>query len=279
MDGPRAISFTFPRPGRALWIVLGAMTAFGLFSAILATWAPDASIVFDWLGCEPRRAFTQPWRLVTSGLLTSPAHFSHLLFSLVGLYFLGAPLERRFRGWRFARFLAVSVLMGNLATIAADKIVPAYGQARFHPDFVYGPAAAIAAVAVAWSREYPDSTVNLFFFVPMQGKILLWITIGFCVLDLVYPSAMPEGVVAPFGGVLAGLLFAGTPPLSRTAWLHLRLALLRRRAGGNLRSQDVLSPMPPRRPRPGGPPLRVVSGGLDDVLKKRNPPKDKRYLN
>lgn len=31
--------------------------------------------------------------------------------------------------------------------------------------------------------------------------------------------------------------------------------------------------------RKGGPPLRVVQGGLDDDLKNRKPPKDKRYLN
>jgi hypothetical protein len=43
---------------------------------------------------------------------------------------------------------------------------------------------------------------------------------------------------------------------------------------------DVLARKPPRRARPSNaPPLRVVSGGLDEVLKKHTPPKDKRYLN
>jgi DNA-binding transcriptional LysR family regulator len=89
---------------------------------------------------------------------------------------------------------------------------------------------------------------------------------------------MPEGVVAPFGGLIAGLLFGGTPSLARTAWLHARLALLRRQSP-NVRVQDILSRKPSRRPRPGAPPLRVVPGGLEEALKKRTPPKDKRYLN
>jgi hypothetical protein len=89
---------------------------------------------------------------------------------------------------------------------------------------------------------------------------------------------MPEGVVAPFGGLLAGLIFGGSPSLARTAWLHLRLALLRRQST-SLRVDDGPAQKPARRPRPGAPPLRVVSGGLDEVLKKRTPPKDKRYLN
>ena len=42
---------------------------------------------------------------------------------------------------------------------------------------------------------------------------------------------------------------------------------------------DLAAPKPKRRARPGSPPLRVVSGGLEEVLKKRTPPKDKRYLN
>jgi hypothetical protein len=101
---------------------------------------------------------------------------------------------------------------------------------------------------------------------------------GFCVLDLIYPAAMPEGVVAPFGGVATGLLLGGSPPLVRRAWLRLRLAILRRRSG-RLSAQEWLTPKQPRRARPGAPPLRVVSGGLEDVLKNRTPPKDKRYLN
>jgi len=277
MDGPQ-MSLAFPKPGRALWAVMIAMTAIGVFTAFLATWVPGGEQAFLWLDCELGRAFTQPWRLLTSGLLTSPMHWSHLLFSLAGLYFLAPPLEKRWGGWRFARFLAVAVILGNLTTIAVARVVPPGAQPRFHPEAVFGPSAAIAAIAIAWAREYADSTVNLFFVLPMRARLFFWITVGFCVLDLVYPEPIPEGVVAPFGGVIAGLLFAGTPSLSRIAWLRLRLFVLRRRAG-SLRVEDVLEPKPRRRPRAGSPPLRVVSGGLEEALKKRTPPKDKRFLN
>jgi membrane associated rhomboid family serine protease len=278
MDGRPPMSLAFPKPGRALTAVMALMAVVGIASAFLLTWASAGLEAFRFLGCDRLLAFRQPWRLLTSGLLTDPTHWSHLALSLVGLYFLGAPLERRWGAWRFLRFLALSVILGNLTTIAVAAVVGPGGQARFHPDFVFGPAAMITGVAIAWSREYADATVNLLFILPVRGKVLLWVTIGFCVLDLVYPAGMPEGVVAPFGGVIAGLLFGGTPSLVRSAWLQLRLALLRRRSGG-MRVKDVLTPKAPRRPRPGAPPLRVVPGGLEDVLKKRTPPKDKRYLN
>jgi hypothetical protein len=143
---------------------------------------------------------------------------------------------------------------------------------------VYGASAAIAAIAIAWSRDNADLTVRLFFVLPMRGRWLFWVTIGLCVLDLAYPKAIPEGVVAPFGGIAVGLLFAGSPSAARSLYLRLKLALLRRRSR-SLSVADVLSPKAPRRPRSGAPPLRVVSGGLEDALRKRNPPKDKRYLN
>jgi membrane associated rhomboid family serine protease len=279
MSGPQqAISFAFPKPGRALWIVLIAMGACGLFTAFLGTWV-GGRLAFDLLEYTPDHTWPGLWRLLTSGLLTSPESWSHLLMSLVGLYFLGAPLEKKWGSWRFARFLALSILVGNLTVLAVSTLVPPGMQERFHPGHVFGPMAAITGVAVAWSREYSQSTVNLFFFVPIRGKWLFWITVGFCVLDLIYPSAIPEGVVAPFGGVIAGLLWGGTPSLARTAWLHTKLAVLRRRSS-SIRVEDVLSSKPKRRPRgPGSPPLRVVPGGLEEVLKKRTPPKDKRYLN
>jgi membrane associated rhomboid family serine protease len=302
---PAAVSFAFPKPKRALWIVMIAMFALGIFTALLGTWVgPSGSLVFEALGYKPGHTLARPWALLTSGLLTDPEHWSHLALSLLGLYFLGASLEQRWGSWRFARFLAFSVIIGNLTVLAVSLVVPLAAAApadpsgptveasyvtaqfglssaallRFHPGFVFGPTAAVTAIAVAWSREFAQSTVNLFFFFPVRGRVLFWVTIGFCVLNLIYPALLPEGVVAPFGGVIAGLLLGGTPSLARTAWLHLRLALLRRRTT-NLNVDDVLSPKPKRRPRAGAPPLRVVPGGLEEVLKKRNPPKDKRYLN
>jgi membrane associated rhomboid family serine protease len=257
---------------------MGIMAVFGIVNAFLVTWVSGGDTLFLWLGCRLHDAFRQPWRLVTSGLLTDPTQWMHLVFSLVGLYFLAPSLEQRWGGGRLLRFLALAVVCGSLTTLAVDAIAPGGTQARFHPELVFGPSAMITAIAVGWSREYAQSTVNLFFFLPIRGRVLFWVTVGFCVLDLIFPASLPEGVVAPFGGVIAGLVFGGTPSLARKAWLHLKLAVLRRQST-SVRVEDVLAAKPKRRSRAGSPPLRVVSGGLEEVLKQRTPPKDKRYLN
>ena len=122
--------------------------------------------------------------------------------------------------------------------------------------------------------------MRLFFVLPVSGRALQWVTVGFCVLGVLFHEGVPEGVVAPFGGLFAGWAFGGSPSPARSAWLKARLALLRRRGAG-LRAEDIVAgSRAPRPPRAGGPQLRVLrGGGEDDDLGKRKPPKDKRFLN
>jgi membrane associated rhomboid family serine protease len=277
MSNPQPMTMALPKPGRALWVLMTVMAVLGIGSALLLQFVPSADAGVSLLKCTRALAFRQPWRLVTSGLLTDSREWSHLVYSLLGLYFLGAPLERRWGSWRFVRFVATAIVLGNLTVLAVPASIPAE-LFRFRPDSTFGPMAAITALAIAWSREFADATINIFFVVPVRGRWFFWITVGFCVLGLIYPQGVVEGVLAPFGGIIAGVLFGGTPSLLRTGWLRLRLAFLRRSAS-NLQARDVLTPRAERRQRSGGPPLRVVPGGLEEVLKKRNPPKDKRYLN
>jgi len=280
MDGPQRVSLALPRPGPALKVVLLTVLGLGLLNAFALAWVPRGGEVFEALACDfAKLRQWQLWRALTSGLLTSPDHYGHLFFTLLGLYFLAPDLERRWGSARFVRFVALSIVAGNVAVMLGDAIAPASAQDRFHPPAVYGASAAIASVAIAWSRDNADRTVQMFFVLPMRGAWLFWLTIGFCVLDLIYPTALPEGVVAPLGGVVVGILFGGSPSPARSFYLRLKLALLRRRSQ-SLSVADVLASKPVRRSRsPGAPPLRVVSGGLEDALRKRNPPKDKRYLN
>jgi membrane associated rhomboid family serine protease len=289
MREPGEIVAAFPRPGRALKAVLALIAILAIVSAVVVHWAPGGPRgieLYSWLAFEPQellRADRLPrvWTLFTSGLLTFPDGISHALWSLVGLYFLTTDLEKRWGGARLIRFLALSVLLGNLAVLAGT-LLP-IGKEVFHPRLAVGPLAAITATAIAWSKENAQRQIRFMFFLPMTGKTLFWLTIGMAVLALVFLQGTPEGALAPLGGVAAGVLFAGTPSPVRAFWLRLRLGSMRRRGGitvEQLLNDDV--PRPRSQPKRGSgkaPPLRVVQGGLEEDLKNRKPPKDKRYLN
>lgn len=270
------------------------VAASAILGAIIYNWMPGGSrgpALFRWVHFQPapvRELVAKPWTLVTSGVLTWPEGISHALFSLFGLYVLGTDLEKRWGGGRLLRFLASSVVLGNLAVllvdllpIAVDPSSATKAHVMFHPPFALGPAAAITACAMAWSAENANKQVRLFFFLPVSARALLWVIVGFAALSPLFLSSAPEGVAAPFGGILAGVLFGGTPSPVRSLWLRLRLASSRR-GGSPLRVESIAASADRVRAAKRStkaPPLRVVPGGLDEDLAKRRPPKDKRYLN
>jgi membrane associated rhomboid family serine protease len=267
-----------------------------ILGAVVYNWAPGGTpgrVLLGGVNFQPHPVgalLWKPWTFVTSGILSWPEGISHALFSLFGLYILGVDLEKRWGGARFLRFLAISVVLGNVAVLLVDLLPIARDVASapkahliFHPPFALGPAAAITACAIAWSSENANRQVRLFFVLPVSGRALYWVTIAFAVLSPLFLNGAPEGVAAPFGGILAGFLFGATLSPVRSLWLRMRLSS-RRRSGTALPVESITGT--PERGRAAkrstkgaGPPLRVVQGGLDEDLKNRKPPKDKRFLN
>ncbi len=278
-DGQQQRMGGLPRPGPGVKIALIALGAVALASAILGHWVPGDTgpYLLSLLPMTQQGLATfQLWRLATSGLLT--VDLSHLFFSALGIYFLSTDLEKTMGKWRYLRFLLISVILGNVLASAVNALP--IDVAIFHPSAMVGPGAAIAATAIAWSKANERMQVRLFFILPVTGKQLYYATIGLCLLSVVFFQSVPEGVVAPFGGILTGILFSGQPSKARAAYLRVKLFFIRRQKGHvSARSfLDDTSDSPSRPKRKGGPELRVVLGGLEDKLKDQ-PPKDKRFLN
>jgi len=82
----------------------------------------------------------------------------------------------------------------------------------------------------------------------------------------------PEGLVTPFGGMLAGWLFGDRSPLRRL-YLKLRLRQIQSQTAA-LRAESAAQAAAARARRSSsGPSLRVIEGGA------KTPTKDKRHLN
>ena len=266
-----------PRPGRGLKALLLLYFAAWLVGAVAVNYAHGEGLL-GLLVLAPGAVLTRPWTLLTAGLLTDPQGFGHLIFTLIGFYFLSPDLERRWGTWRFLRFVALSIIAGFALSLLLARFTPE-SVSVFHPAAMFGPSAALAALAVAWGLENRSSQIRFYFLIPISGMALVWITLAFCALGLVTWRSVTEGAASPFGGFAAGWLLAGSPSPLRRLYLRVKLFFLRRRGPGVHIDLGDVRPKAPRKPRPGSPPLRIVQGGLDDELQKRNPPKDKRYLN
>lgn len=283
-------SLRLPRPGKAVKLVLALVAAAAVLSAVFLNASGGTGVaIFAALAFRPEafhpanlHGIPPVWSFLTSGVLTIPDGISHAIFSLIGLYFMTTDLERRWGGPRLLRFLAYSVICGNLFVLAGSFIP--LGYAQLHPPIAVGPLAAISSTAIAWAKDNKHGQARFMFLVPMSGRTFFWIALAGSALVILSPGT-PEGALAPLGGCLAGILFAGSPSPARALWLRLRLGSMRRRGGTGITVADLLEGADERpRPKPPvrtgkTPPLRIVQGGLEDDLKNRKPPKDKRYLN
>ena len=255
----------FPKPRGAVRVLLFVLGGLSIANAILFNWMGETR-PFEWMVADGRTLPLQVFRLVTSLLLTSPERYTHVLFSLMLLYFFGPAVESQTGPRKFLALFFGGGILGTLLGFAGN----ATGIARFQSPFFFGPTAALETLVVAWSMQNPNAVVQMFFVLPLRGAWMKWISLAFCVLGLLYKDAAPEGALAGFGGFLVGVAFGKSPSPLRTFFLRRKLGQLetaRDRAQGRGK---------------GGPPLRVVYGGLADELdlgKGKKPPRDKRTLN
>lgn len=259
-----------PRPGKALVGLMLVLGGLWLMFAVGLNWGgAPASVFLLFTGETQAILHGQVWRLFTAPLLHNPSDFWHVVLTLVGLYFLGSRLEESWGAGRFFRFIAISAVGAYLVQMVAELVLPASIAARLVPEHWLGMEPAVAAVAIAWALTFRGQTVRLFFVLPVTSGVLVASVVGFALLQVIAAAVPPEGLVAPFGGMLFGwLLGGGTPSPLRKAWLKLRLAQLdteARREGAQRKRRN-----------PGG--LRVIPGGrADDDDEGKGP--DGRWLN
>lgn len=259
MNAPRSpqLSTAFPRPGPAL---LGAMIAIfavwlilGLGINIFGFLPPDTPELF--YGSTRGVLRGEVWRLFTAPLMhltTGNGAVSHMMWGVLGLYFLGNTLEARWGGARFLRFLIFSALIAYGLQLVLVLLWPS-GFGKLVGAYWFGAFPIIEAIAVAWALSFRGQRVHLFFVLPVSGNVLLWMVLGLSVLRVVALSIQPEGLLSPFGGMLSGwLLGGGTPSPLRKLYLRFKLQRLEAEAQRERKGRK-------KRVQKSG--LRVIEGG------------------
>jgi membrane associated rhomboid family serine protease len=262
-----------PRPGPALkWVLIGLLAVWLAF-AVGINWAGAPADLFYLLcGNAERISAGEVWRLFTAPLIHMPTgHVGHILMALLGLYFLAPSLEREWGSARFLRFLLFSGLIGYGLQYLLLVLLPASVSARLAGEYWFGALPVINAVSIAWALSFRGQVVKLYFVLPVSSTGLILFVVGMNVMYLIGAQNHLEGLISPFGGMLAGwLLGAGTPSPLRKAWLKLQLARLDSEARREGKA---------RRRRAAQSGLRVIEGGSgpEQSEKRRGP--DGKWLN
>ncbi len=201
--------------------------------AIAINWLGVGERLYEHLLLEPHAvARGEVWRVFTGPLMhviSGNAAVSHITFNLLMLYFFGDSLQRQWGNRRFLTMLMLAALAGEGVQLGIQALVGhSFGTALAQPVLLGSYAMATAAM-IAWAFSHQGGTVLLFFVLPVSTRVLVGFTIGFSVLLVIAAGHLPEGVLAPFGGMGVGyLLGAGTPSPVRRWWLRRKLRKIER---------------------------------------------------
>jgi membrane associated rhomboid family serine protease len=269
-DGP-PLTGGFVRPGKALRGVMGTLLGVWLLFAVALNWGGASPELFAlFCGSTERILEGELWRLFTAPFMhEATGTIGHILFALLGLFFLGPSLEQSWGPRRMLRFLGLSALLAYSLQMGLELLLPASLAHKLVGPYWYGAFPVVEAVAIAWALSFRGQTVRLFMVIPVTSSTLIGVVVTVSVLRVLAASQAPEGLLSPFGGMMAGwLLGGGTPSPLRRAYLKLRLAQLDReaaRARGRRGARHRESS------------LRVIEGGRGRGRAPRGP--DGRFLN
>jgi len=243
------------RPTPIVLATLITLVAMFIVTAIVSRF--DDGAFYRLLVLDPVRFFPEHryWTLLSAALLHSLQSPGHLLFNCLAFYFFGPDLEGRWGARKFIAFMALAELGGSSFVLGTHFI--GLGSAP-----VVGASSITAGLIIAWAYTYPTREIYFFFLLPLKGIHLVYVTLGFEILNALSLSSV--SAASHFGGMLVGFFFGETSP-GRRLILKLRLR--------HLQSQSAKVGGSAARSRASGPPLRLIHGG------QKEPPKDKRYLN
>jgi membrane associated rhomboid family serine protease len=162
-----------------------------------------------------------PWRLVTWVFFEIDAF--PLVFACLTLYWFGSDLCRT---WGARKFLAVYFGF----TIAVALLTLLIG--RFLWPAVYlvpylGTWPITSALVIAWAILHPEREIRIYFVLPVGGRALIAITIGFTVLLALFHGL--EGYVPYFLAEGLMLVYLGALRRAYLRWKMRRLERIRRR--------------------------------------------------
>lgn len=239
------------------WVArfLVANTAIFLVALLLKPMKADG-LILDFLVLDRDRLLMRPWTPITYAF--THQEIFHYLFNMLGLFFLGPPLEDRWGGKSFVRFYLVAALGGAIFSL-------------FLAGGVLGASGAINGLLLAWALIWPNAQIYLFGVIPVKVK---WLALGSVVLSLMNAAGGGGGGVAHFahlGGFVAAFLYLKSP------WAPSEWGEVPAKRGAKKKSNALVAwvgkkrsgPQPvastPVTPHPSSPARRSERDLLDDV--------------
>jgi rhomboid family protein len=156
------------------------------------------------------------WRLIGFQFLHSHGMLEHILFNMLGLFFLGPIVELYLGRKRYVAFYLLCGMCGavfyaliNLAGIIAHQWGFDVPGLLFDDPWtpLVGASAGVFGVVMAGAYLVPNATVLLFFVLPIRMKTLAYGLLAIAVITLLARANNAGGQAGHIGGAIAGWYF------------------------------------------------------------------------
>ncbi|MCY2974736.1 MAG: rhomboid family intramembrane serine protease [Planctomycetota bacterium] len=105
------------------------------------------------------------WRALTYGFTHSTDNIGHILWNMLGLWFLGRIVENHYGRAEFFRAYLVAIVVSGLVSII-------FRAATGQPTIVCGASGAVSFVTMLFVLNYPNQTVYIFGVLPIQAWVM-----------------------------------------------------------------------------------------------------------
>jgi len=164
--------------------------------------------VISALGLTPAELPAKPWIIISSMFVHSPRVFTHILFNMVGLYFLGSFLIRAVGDRSFLAVFLLGGLAGNLlyfilGHLVLQGLVPPFLGSPYIAAI--GASGGVYALGGALAVLVPRAPVIIF---PIPIPMPLWMAIVIFFFLSFLPGIAWQGHLGGlFLGLIAGFIF------------------------------------------------------------------------
>lgn len=153
LSAPRSIVVTLIIINVAAYLANGLFTPDNQITALMA--ANGATLFKPWMW----------WQFLTYGFAHAPG-FQHILFNMLGLWFLGRDIEYHYGRKEFLRLYIMMLVVGSLAWAIGEAAMGYSG------GMVIGASGAVAGVVVLYALNFPRRTLLLFFVLPVPAWLV-----------------------------------------------------------------------------------------------------------
>lgn len=153
------------------------------------------------------------WRLITFQFLHRD--LVHLLFNMLGLWFVGGMVEQYLGFKRYAAFYLVCGIFGALMYLLLNLIANLLPEGAQVPGLLFndvftpliGASAGVFGVLMAAAFIAPTATVYVLFAIPMRLRTAVYLFTFLAALNLLRGGGNAGGDAAHIGGAIAGFFF------------------------------------------------------------------------